>query len=76
LGPTDIGILHFRKLVMDAARDLQQGKEPPAATCADRYRVRSGACVAHKNKDFVAVINERFGDPLGFVGNTAQRVRA
>jgi len=38
--------------------------------------VRSGACVAHKNKDFVAVINERFGDPPGFVGNTAQRVRA
>ena len=31
LGPTDIGILHFRKLMMDSARDLQRGKEPPAA---------------------------------------------
>ena len=29
LGPTDLGIMHFRKLVMEAARALQQG-EPPA----------------------------------------------
>ena len=30
LGPTDLGILRFRKLVMDCARDLQRGKEPEA----------------------------------------------
>ncbi len=29
LGPTDLGIMHFRKLVMEAARALQQGEAPP-----------------------------------------------
>ena len=43
LGATDLGILRFRKLVMDAARDLQGGKEPDAPQCADRYAVRAGA---------------------------------
>jgi nitrite reductase/ring-hydroxylating ferredoxin subunit len=67
LGPTDIGILHFRKLVMDAARELQRGSEPAAAARADRYAVRSGACITHKSKDLTAVMRERFGDPVGFV---------
>ena len=26
LGPTDLGIMHFRKLVMEAARALQEGR--------------------------------------------------
>ncbi len=78
LGPTDIGILHFRKLMMDSARDLQRGMEPPAAACAKRFAVRSGACITHKSKDLVAVMVERFGDPAGYVGDThaAQRLRA
>jgi hypothetical protein len=78
LGPTDIGILHFRKLMLDSARDLQHGKEPPAAACADRYAVRAGASVTHKSKDLATVMTERFGDPAGFVGDTAaaQRLRA
>ena len=42
LGPTDLGLLHFRKLVMDAARALQQGIEPEHARRQDRYTVRSG----------------------------------
>ena len=45
LGPTDLGIMHFRKLVMDAARALQQGEAPPHLAHQDRYAVRSGACV-------------------------------
>ena len=31
LGPTDLGIMHFRKLVMDAARALQDGTAPAHA---------------------------------------------
>jgi hypothetical protein len=78
LGPTDIGILHFRKLMLDAARDLGRGKEPEAAGRADRFAVRSGACITHKSKDLAAVMVERFGDPAGFVGvpNATQRLRA
>jgi phthalate 4,5-dioxygenase len=68
LGPTDLGIMHFRKTVMELARALQQGEVPPHLRHQDRYAVRSGACVTHKTKDLPAVMVERFGDPAGFVG--------
>ena len=68
LGPTDLGILHFRKMVMDAARALQQCKPPPHLAHPDRYAVRSGACVTNKAKELAAVMVERFGDASGFVG--------
>ena len=68
LGPTDLGIMHFRKFVMEAARALQEGTEPAQARRQDRYTVRSGACVTHKSKDLPAVMVERFGDAAGFVG--------
>jgi phthalate 4,5-dioxygenase len=63
-----LGILHFRKLMMEAARALQQGHAPPQLAHQDRYTVRSGACVTHKDKDLPAVMVERFGDVAGFVG--------
>jgi hypothetical protein len=75
LGPTDIGLLHFRKLMLTSARELMAGKEPPAAQCADRYTVRSGACITHKSKDLADVMMERFGDPSGFVGAPAAERR-
>src|SRR6202158_979428 len=68
LGPTDLGIMHFRKLVMECARALQQGEAPTHLARQDRYAVRSGACVTHKAKDLPAVMVERFGDETGFVG--------
>ena len=68
LGPTDLGILHFRKLVMGSARALQQGHAPAQLARQDRYAVRSGACVTSKAKDLPAVMVERFGDEAGYVG--------
>ena len=68
LGPTDLGIMHFRKFVMEAARALQRGEAPAQLKHQDRYTVRSGACVTGKTKDLTAVMIERFGDPAGFVG--------
>jgi phthalate 4,5-dioxygenase oxygenase subunit len=68
LGPTDLGILHWRKFMMEAARALQQGTEPEQAGRQHRYTVRSGACVMHKSKDLPVVMVERFGDAAGFVG--------
>jgi hypothetical protein len=68
LGPTDLGIVEFRKLIMGAARALQQGTEPKAAGCANKYAVRSGAWVAEPAKDLAAVMTERFGHPHGYVG--------
>ena len=72
LGPTDLGILRFRKLVMDCATELAREKEPDAARGADCYRVRAGACITHKSKDLTAVMAERFGDPSGYVGGTSE----
>lgn len=60
--------MHFRKLVMDCARALQQGHAPAHLAHQDRYAVRSGACVTHREKDLPAVMVERFGDATGFVG--------
>ena len=68
LGPTDLGIMHFRKLVMETARALQQGEEPAYLRHQDRYTVRSGGCVTSKTKDLPAVMVERFGDETGYVG--------
>jgi hypothetical protein len=60
--------MHFRKLVMDAARALRQGEKPAHLAHQDRYAVRSGACVTNKANDLPAVMVERFGDATGFVG--------
>jgi hypothetical protein len=68
LGPTDLGIMHFRKLVLDLARALERGEAPSHVRHQDRYAVRSGACVTSKAKDLPAVMVERFGDAAGFVG--------
>src|SRR6266566_5073648 len=76
LGPTDLGIMHFRKLVMDAARALQQGEAPSHLAHQDRYTVRSGACVTNKAKDLPAVMVERFGDATGYVGRPGRNAAA
>ncbi|MBS0519212.1 MAG: Rieske 2Fe-2S domain-containing protein [Proteobacteria bacterium] len=68
LGPTDLGIVEFRKLLMGAARALGQGEEPKSAHAASRYAVRSGGWIAAPDRDLAAVMTERFGHPHGYVG--------
>jgi hypothetical protein len=68
LGPTDVGIVEFRKLMMGAARALQNGQGPKAVTKPGRYAVRSGGWVASPDKDLPAVMTERFGHRDGYVG--------
>ncbi len=69
LGPTDLGIVEFRKMIMGAARALQKGEPPKAAMAAKRYAVRSGGWVAPPDRDLAAVMVERFGHPHGWVGD-------
>src|ERR1700744_1247718 len=76
LCPTDLGILHFRKLVMEAARELQQGNAPPHLSHQHRSAVRSGGCVTNKAKDLPAVMVERFGDVNGYVGRPGRDAAA
>ena len=68
LGPTDVGVVEFRKLLMGAARSLQAGIPPKAVASAVRYAVRAGGAVAAPNKDLEAVMTERFGEARGYVG--------
>lgn len=68
LGPTDLGIVEFRKLLMGAARALARGEGPRAAKAPNRYAVRSGGWVAEGSKDLASVMIDRFGHHHGYVG--------
>ena len=68
LGPTDLGIMQFRRHIMSAARKLQDGVEPDALSSAAKYAVRAGASVTSSQKPFEEVMTERFGNPAGLIG--------
>jgi hypothetical protein len=65
LGPTDLAIIEFRKLVLRSARDVARGATPPAARNPDAYRVRGGSIVAPREIGFAETMRRRFGDELG-----------
>ena len=67
LGPTDLAIIEFRKLVLKGARELQHGVVPAAARNGAAYRVRGGSIVADAGLGFAETMRRRFGDPLGRV---------
>ena len=70
LGPTDLAIIQFRRLMLGAARALQGGVEPAAARNAAAYRVRSGSIVTDGATPFADVMRQRFGDPVGRVAGS------
>jgi phenylpropionate dioxygenase-like ring-hydroxylating dioxygenase large terminal subunit len=67
LGPTDIGVVRFRKRILQSVRDLQGGAAPAAATRPESYHVRSGSAIAPAAQPFEEVMLERFGHPHGWV---------
>jgi hypothetical protein len=67
LTPTDIGIVRFRRLMLDAAKALREGKEPAAAQRHESYRLRSGGAVLPADLPFDEVMRERFGSSSGRV---------
>lgn len=65
---TDIGVVRFRRAVLQAARDLAANGVPPEAVQKpDDYKMRSGGWVATNDKSLLEVMVERFGDPQGVV---------
>ncbi len=68
LGPTDVGIVEFRKMVMAAARALQSGTPPKSAQAAKKYAVRAGGWMSRAETDFADVMTERFGHRHGYIG--------
>jgi phenylpropionate dioxygenase-like ring-hydroxylating dioxygenase large terminal subunit len=71
LGPTDLGVVRFRRTVLDAARNLRRGEEPAAATRPEAYRVRSGGAIASPSVDVADVLRDRFGNITGLVEEAA-----
>jgi phenylpropionate dioxygenase-like ring-hydroxylating dioxygenase large terminal subunit len=67
LGPTDVAIIEFRKLMLRGARELARGAEPAAAHVPTAYRRRGGSIVAPRSLSFADTMVRRFGDPLGRV---------
>jgi hypothetical protein len=65
LGPTDIGIVRFRRLILDTAKALAKGQEPASAKKPEGYRVRAGGTVAPGSQPLSEVMMARFGDPIG-----------
>ena len=67
LGPTDLGVVRFRRAVLGAAQALENGEEPAAAANPAAFRVRGGGAVAPADRPLSAVMLARFGDGFGFV---------
>ncbi|MET0911574.1 MAG: Rieske 2Fe-2S domain-containing protein [Ilumatobacteraceae bacterium] len=70
LGPTDLGIVRFRRSILGAARALVAGCEPAAAAAADAYGVRGGAMLAPATATVEAALLARFGSVTGAVPAT------
>ncbi len=68
LFPTDVGVVRFRRYLLQAARELQASATPPKATQHPAsYKMRSGGWVAANGKKLPEVMVERFGHVQGIV---------
>jgi phenylpropionate dioxygenase-like ring-hydroxylating dioxygenase large terminal subunit len=52
LGTADRGIIEFRRILLQLARDMRDGREPPHASRPEAYRVRSTAFVVEPEADW------------------------
>ena len=67
LTATDVGVVRLRRVMLDAARALREGREPEAARRPAGYRVRAGGAVAPSRLSFEEVMKQRFGSSTGVV---------
>ena len=71
LGPTDLGIVRFRRLVLDSAARLAEGIGPASAQAARAYCVRAGSAIAPETEKLEEVMVTRFGDLYARAGAAA-----
>ena len=67
LGPTDMGVIRFRRLILETVRALQNGEAPAATRDPHAYRVRAGGAVAPSGAPLADVMRDRFGHEHGRV---------
>ncbi len=68
LSPTDVGIVRFRRVMLEAAKGLANGQEPAACSLPHGYRMRAGGALASTALSFGQVMQQRFGNITGKVG--------
>ena len=69
LGPTDVGIIEFRKLMLRLAKALKKGQMPSSSISPEKYAVQCGGMVAHKDISLEDAMLKRFGHITGYIGN-------
>jgi phenylpropionate dioxygenase-like ring-hydroxylating dioxygenase large terminal subunit len=67
LTATDVAIVHFRRLMLGAAKALADGVEPAAARRPASYRLRAGGALTADRLSFGEVMVQRFGSETGRV---------
>ena len=67
LTATDVGVVRFRRLMLEAVKALRDGREPEAPLRAQSYRVRAGGALTSSRLSFEQVMQERFGSSTGRV---------
>ena len=72
LGPTDMGIIRFRRLILESARALMNGHPPAALADPAAYRVRGGGAVTPAEEPFAEVMQGRFGHEHGLSVSTGR----
>ena len=72
LGPTDMGIVRFRRVVLDAVRALRAGQPPAAAAHPAAYKVRGGGAIAATDVPLPTVMRARFGHEHGLTQTQTQ----
>ena len=60
-----MGIIRFRRLILEAVRALQNGEPPTALANPGAYRVRGGGAVAPADLKLPDVMKIRFGHEHG-----------
>lgn len=65
LGQTDLGVVRFRRAMLDAATRTANGVAPRGAEAPHAYAVRSGDAVAAASAPLADVLAMRFGDRWG-----------
>ena len=68
LGPTDLGIVRFRRLMLELAKGLGGRAGAGRRQEAGELSLRSGGTVASGTLPLADVMTARFGDPIGRVG--------
>ena len=65
LGQTDLGVVRFRQMMLNATTDLAAGKLPHGSHAPYAYLVSSGDAMSENGAPLTDVLEARFGDKGG-----------